>query len=181
MKSYENIITNLFLLLTPAVLFGETAVMNPRSQGEGRKKTKRSSPKKQKKQPEKKTWWESMLATPPSPQVHHLHTLGWDTSQQHSASLHAHKSRSSTQQRQRWNETKWNCSPWPQHPHSYSRCSSKSALAAERRMGLEPGTWIQTSLLTQRKASLGSQRRAGMLYEPEKFKQAFSTTAATGS
>lgn len=54
MKSYENIITNLFLLLTPAVLFGETPAMNPRSQGEGRKKTKRSSPKKQKKQPEKK-------------------------------------------------------------------------------------------------------------------------------
>lgn len=38
MKSYENIISNLFLLLTPVVLFGETAVMNPRSQGEGRKK-----------------------------------------------------------------------------------------------------------------------------------------------
>lgn len=52
---------------------------------------------------------------------------------------------------------------------------------------LQSGEWVWSQepeskpLLTQRKTSLGSQRREGMLYEPGKLKQAFSTTATTGS
>lgn len=156
MKSYENIITNLFLLLTPVVLFGETAVMNPRSQGEGRKK-QREALQTNKKSNQKRKHGEN-----PCWQHHHSHKfitcIPWAETPASSTVLPSMPTRADLLPNSSRDEMKWkgfmsmvNCSPWPQHPHSHSRCSSKSALAAERRMGLEPGTWIQTSLLTQRK------------------------------
>lgn len=161
--SYENIITNLFLLLTPVVLFCEILVMNPRSHGEGKKRETLQTKKATRKEIQDTT-----IPTSSSPAYSGLRY-------QPAAQCFPpcplpspfHKNRSSTQQLQRQNETRGRCSPWPQHPHSHSRRSSKSELAAEWRMGLEPGTWIQTSADSEKNLIRESAKRRNALWTRE--------------